>query len=256
MAVLIGSARIDENGRTHGGRSGDQTGKEVSTQTWYLHPKGWVTIRPKSEKVAEKIAETMEKACASEHVGYDQYQNQTLWNAMEKIDFNIDDLVFDVETDCARLVRVCVRSAGVKVEDFYTGTAVKVLKETGQFDILTSSKYTTQSAYLKRGDILCTKTKGHIVIVLTDGSKVARPKVYQGALSLPPKGYIERGDEGTYVKNLQKFLNWYGGYGLAVDGIFGVKTQTAVKRFQKAMGIDVDGVFGKQSLKKAKAVKK
>ena len=34
MAVKIGSARIDENGKAHGGAAGDQTGKEVSTQSW------------------------------------------------------------------------------------------------------------------------------------------------------------------------------------------------------------------------------
>ena len=40
MSVKIGSARIDENGHAHGGQSGDQTGKEVSTQAWYLSSKG------------------------------------------------------------------------------------------------------------------------------------------------------------------------------------------------------------------------
>ena len=30
MAVKLGSARIDENGKAHGGQAGDQTGKEVS----------------------------------------------------------------------------------------------------------------------------------------------------------------------------------------------------------------------------------
>ena len=35
MAVKVGSARIDENGKAHGGKAGDQTGKEVSTQNWY-----------------------------------------------------------------------------------------------------------------------------------------------------------------------------------------------------------------------------
>ena len=29
MAVKVGSARIDENGKAHGGQAGDQTGKEV-----------------------------------------------------------------------------------------------------------------------------------------------------------------------------------------------------------------------------------
>lgn len=35
MAVKVGSARIDENGRATGGRAGDQTGKELSIQSWY-----------------------------------------------------------------------------------------------------------------------------------------------------------------------------------------------------------------------------
>ena len=45
--VYIGSARIDERGKASGGQAGDQTGKEVSTQNWYLHSKGWVVLRPK-----------------------------------------------------------------------------------------------------------------------------------------------------------------------------------------------------------------
>ena len=30
MAVKLGSARIDENGRAHGGKAGDQTGREAT----------------------------------------------------------------------------------------------------------------------------------------------------------------------------------------------------------------------------------
>ena len=63
MAVKVGSARIDENGRAHGGQAGDQTGKEVSTQNWYLHSKGWRVFRAKNLSVAEKIAQCMERAC-------------------------------------------------------------------------------------------------------------------------------------------------------------------------------------------------
>ena len=40
MAVKIGSARIDENGKAHSGRARDQMGKEVSTQNWYFSSKG------------------------------------------------------------------------------------------------------------------------------------------------------------------------------------------------------------------------
>jgi len=47
MSVKLGSARIDENGQAHGGAAGDQIGKEVSTQSWYAHSKGWVLLRAK-----------------------------------------------------------------------------------------------------------------------------------------------------------------------------------------------------------------
>lgn len=82
-------------------------------------------------------------------------------------------------------------------------------------------------------------------------------KAYTGTFpKLPSRGYFQKGDTGTQIKNLQKFLNWYGGYGLEVDGDFGAKTLAAVKDFQKKNGLDVDGLFGKDSLAKAKAIKK
>lgn len=56
MAVIIGSARIDERGKASGGKAGDQTGKEVSTQNWYKHSKGWVLLRPKDRKGGENRA--------------------------------------------------------------------------------------------------------------------------------------------------------------------------------------------------------
>lgn len=40
MAVIIGSARHDEHGNCYsGGKAGDQTGQEVSTQKFYNHSK-------------------------------------------------------------------------------------------------------------------------------------------------------------------------------------------------------------------------
>ena len=48
MGVRVGSARSNENGGVNGDKAGDQTGREVSTQLWYLHSKGWIVIRAKS----------------------------------------------------------------------------------------------------------------------------------------------------------------------------------------------------------------
>lgn len=70
------------------------------------------------------------------------------------------------------------------------------------------------------------------------------------------RNYLQNGDTGVAVTNLQKFLNWYGNYKLTVDGDFGAKTVDAVKKFQKAVGVTADGKFGSKSLAKAKAVKK
>ena len=82
-------------------------------------------------------------------------------------------------------------------------------------------------------------------------------KGYSGAFpSLPKKGYLCKGDKGEQVKRLQRFLNWFGGYGLDVDGSFGALTKKAVEKFQKAAKIKIDGYFGEESLRAAKAVTK
>ena len=72
--VTIGSARIDENGKAHGGKAGDQTGKEVSTQDRYKHSKGWRVLRANDVSARDKIAVAMERACANSNIGYDQWQ--------------------------------------------------------------------------------------------------------------------------------------------------------------------------------------
>ena len=54
------------------------------------------------------------------------------------------------------------------------------------------------------------------------------------------------GDEVSAIQNMLKKKGYYTG---AVDGIFGSKTQTAVKNFQKAAGLTVDGIAGPQTLK-------
>ena len=168
---MLGSARIDENGRAYGGKAGDQTGKEVAYDAWYLHALGWVVIRAKSDAMREKIAKDMEFACKNNNIGYDQWQNQTLWNEAKKVGYDCSKVVVKCETDCARLVRVCCWYAGSKPADFYTGSEVATLKATGDFEILTSAKYCQSPDYLLRGDILVTKRQGHTVVVLTNGSK-------------------------------------------------------------------------------------
>lgn len=65
MSLVVGSARIDESGHISGGKPGDQTGNEVSTQAYYVHSKGWYCLRPKSITVATgTLQENREPAVA------------------------------------------------------------------------------------------------------------------------------------------------------------------------------------------------
>lgn len=67
---------------------------------------------------------------------------------------------------------------------------------------------------------------------------------------------LQKGDKFTSVKDLKKFLNWYGGYGLKENYNFAELTEKAVIDFQKREGLEGDGKFGVESLARAKKVKK
>lgn len=175
MAVKIGHASIDENGKARGGSAGDQSGREVFTRDWY--DKGWnKVIRAEDSSVAEKIAKAMEAACANNNIGYDQNQRTTLYAQAAANGWNISRIKTKCETDCSALVSVCVNAAGIRVsKDMYTGNEAMALKATGEFKILTDSKYTRSDANLKRGDILL-KEGSHTAVVLSDGANVSKPK--------------------------------------------------------------------------------
>ena len=235
MAVKIGSARIDENGNATGGRAGDQTGKEVSTQNWYRHSKGWRVFRAKSATAAERIAACMQAACDNAKIGYDQNQRNTLYTAAKAVGFDCARVTAACETDCSALVRVCCAFAGIMLPDIRTTNEPKALLDSGAFTELTGSKYADSSDCLRRGDILCTRTQGHTVVVLSNGPK-AEPAV----------DGLSRGDYGTAVKAMQaNLLAWnpdcLPGYG--ADGDFGGETEKALKAFQEAAGLPVTGVY-------------
>ena len=165
MIVKIGHAYSDERSRARGGKSGDQTGKEVLIQNWYN--KGWSAVfRAKEANIAEKIAKAAEQACLNNKIGYDQGQRTTLYEQAKKLDWDISKITEDCECDCSSLVSVCVNAAGISVsKDMYTGNQKAVLQATKKFDILTSAEYLTAPNNLKRGDILL--GPGHTAIVVS-----------------------------------------------------------------------------------------
>lgn len=163
----VGSARHDERGKLTGGKAGDQTGREVSEQNFYVHSKGWYIIRPRSEAHAQKIAERMRAACANPNLGYDQ--NQRTGVIKNGIDSNTP-----TECDCSALVRACVKEAtGKDPGNFTTANEKGMLLNTGLFEALT---YRTGTKVCT-GDILVTKSKGHTVIC-TQGADRPKPVSY------------------------------------------------------------------------------
>ena len=68
------------------------------------------------------------------------------------------------------------------------------------------------------------------------------------AAALAAGGTLRFGDSGADVKELQRRLKQWGYYTSAVDGVFGSKTLTAVKLFQRKNGLTADGIVGSKTL--------
>ena len=199
--VYIGNAVGDEHGKAYGGEPGDQTGKELKIQPWYKNKKGWRVFRAKSADVRSKLTGDMMAACDNEHIGYDQHQRNTLYKEAAPYGFDCAKVTTSCECDCSSLVRVCLAYAGIIVKDFNTASEPARLLATGDFEELTDKKYTDQSAYLMKGDILCTKVKGHTAIVLNDGDKAHEPEPVPTAQYVEVVGRRVRVREGDSVKS-------------------------------------------------------
>lgn len=170
--VYVGNAVCDENGKAKGGKPGNQTGKELRIQPWYLNKKGWRVFRAKDSEVAKKIAWDCRAACENMAIGYNQSKRNTLYNAAKPFGFDCARVTTLCECDCSSLVRVCILYAGIKINDFNTTSEPTRLLNTGAFEEMIGEKYTNSPDYLKEGDILVTRTKGHTLVILNDGPKV------------------------------------------------------------------------------------
>jgi N-acetylmuramoyl-L-alanine amidase len=62
------------------------------------------------------------------------------------------------------------------------------------------------------------------------------------------KGYLDKGDEGAPVKELQVLLNEAGAK-LKEDGLFGTETEKALIKFQKENGLKADGIAGNDTFR-------
>jgi len=83
----------------------------------------------------------------------------------------------------------------------------------------------------------------HLHIELTRRAAAALTVDDLGGLpSGPVRPTVRRGSRGAHVEVLQQTLG-----GLAVDGIFGPRTEQAVRLFQQRRGLVVDGIVGRMT---------
>lgn len=183
-SIMVGSARIDENGKISGGKAGDQTGKEVCIQPYYMSSKGWYMYRPINPAEANAIAKAMRDACANDNIGYDQGQRATVIEQLKKYG-SMKAIATKTEGDCSSLVRGCCIEAGFDPGNFNTASEPGALEKTGRFEKKVS---VTGSTVLHDGDILVTKTKGHTVVVTSGNPRsggTTKPEVKPVASAKP-----------------------------------------------------------------------
>lgn len=171
--MRIGHASISEN-NTVNGQKGDQTTKEVCIREWYSKP--WnILLRPKDFNKAEIMAQSCEKGCTNNNIGYSQSTRNTLRQEAIKVNFDLSKVGL-CNCDCSSFMAVCAESAGIAIPYNYgnaptTSTMKNAFLSTGEFDLYTDLIYLNSTNLLKRGDILV-KEGSHTVMVLDDGNLI------------------------------------------------------------------------------------
>lgn len=177
---MISNCGHDENGKYHGGKSGDQTGTEWTIIPFYKRPWNFVARYP-DESIRKVIASDAEKAANNNNIGYDQDNRISFWNELVKANYKVDAIKTKCEADCSSGVAAIVKGIGIKKkikkltdvsESMTTFNSRTMLRKAG-FEILTASKYLNSDNYLMPGDILVNDNH-HMAINLSTGAKVEK----------------------------------------------------------------------------------
>ena len=263
MTIMVGNAVHDENGRSRGGKKGDQMQKntpdysgEVRQQPFYVNKKGWYILRWKDPNLSMKAASLMKIACDNPNIGYSQTIDAGK-SGREAIFTDHVDSTKPTNCDCSTLVNEVIRGAsGLMVPNFNTENEVSVLGKTGLFQ---NPVKWEKGFTLYTGDVLVTCTKGHTLII-TEGMPWTNPFVkpnsnvtsYANAKKQGCKNYIRKGEAVQWVqyqlcqKGYQSKIDNAGG----IDGVCGSATVECIIEYQAANGLDPDGIAGPKTIKK------
>lgn len=233
--VTIAHAVGSETGGTTG-KPGDQTGKEVRIQEWYISGDAWDgVLRAKDAAARLLIAQNAESGARNPHLGYSQKERYTAFDVVKDYGYNYNALNTDASTDCSQMATTCANFAGYPIpRDTYSGNMKERYQANG-FEVLTAKKYRTDYKDLLPGDILF-RSGHHAAMVINS--------IYWLKSSLSRSNSSGRKAD---VKALQTRLNEINGAGLQVDGAYGAKTEQAVKNLQYNNGLNSDGVVGRDT---------
>ena len=235
--ITIAHAVCDERGRTSGGAAGNQTANlyhttgELRFSEWYdPNGGGWdYLIRAKNKTQRAQIAAAARSAVRNSYIGYDQADRESLYDQVKYCSFNPTGAITPCNCDCSSLVTVCCNYAGIPIlRGTYTGNLKERCEAVGYFKIYKSAKYTQCSTYLKDGDILL-RVGHHAAVVVSTTYHMIR--------------YLKMGVSGEDVIYLQQLLNKYAS-GLKEDGVFGIHTDNALRKYQSMFRLASDGVMG------------
>ena len=170
------------------GRPGDQKdGKEVRIDAAYKIVGGGfhTLLRPKSTELAEKSARACEAACKNDNIGYSQQATYgagrtSLYTEAVKVNFDIAKIVTPCNVDCSALMAVCAIAGGSEVNPNVSthtmassSSSWKTFANNGDYEVKKDNIYFSDTALLRRGDILI--RTGHTLMVLANGDGTPVP---------------------------------------------------------------------------------
>ena len=219
MSVRIGQASLGETGG-HGQQPGNQTGRELNFANWYNGR--WLgVLRFRDRKKAERAAQACEAGVKNRNIGYDMDGRNTAYEAARAVGWDLGKISKPVETDCSALMTLCAVAAGCKsIEDLYrrqgnSCTTYCMLHDwptTGDFELLTGSRYLTTDANLLRGDVLV--SSGHTVMALEDGKNgeeehevVEKSKIIVDGKEIAVERILKNGTNYVKVRDIAAALD-------------------------------------------------
>lgn len=176
MSVRISHAVGDEKGEGHGGKAGDQTGREIRVQNWYLRDGGWgVYLECTDPELAAKAALNATLIANDDSFGYDKGERWTGEDAIRAA--GSIEAASASEFDCSSLVDTAYRLAGLSIKRGYTGDMERRYLATGLFRAYRDPAYLAKPDLAKIGGLYLT-AGAHVAMIVSNGGGVSDGKKY------------------------------------------------------------------------------